>query len=214
MMKKKGFTLVEMLVVIAVVAVVGVIITTIFIRSLRGSNKAQIISSIKQNGQLVLENIDKTIRNADNLVCISSNADNTVYTMIVEKNGLYTRYRIAPPPNNTVPDICLVNGCIAYDNPTKETVEQTGKQETSPEFVDRVCVVTANMKQATVLTDTNAQSGVQIKSGSFTEPDKDKKAGFKRAVKINLVLVPGVQAPSAVVGQIDPVTFETTIQLR
>lgn len=211
---KKGFTLAEILVVIAVVSVVGVIITTIFTRNLRGSNKARIISQIKQNGQAVLENIDKTVRNADNLVCISSSADNTVYTMIVEKKGLYIRYRIAPPQNSTVPDICLINGCIVQDNPTKETVKQTGKQETSPEFVDRVCVVTADMKQATVLTDTNTQTGVQVKSGSFTEADKEKKAGFKRAVKINLVLGPGVQAPQAVAGQIDPVTFETTIQLR
>mgnify|MGYP001565296663 CR=1 FL=1 len=209
---KKGFTLVEILVVIAVLSVVGVIITTIFIRNLRGSNKAQIISSIKQNGQIVLENMDKTVRNADNLVCISSNADNTVYTMIVEKSGLYIRYRIAPLQNSTMPDICLVNGCIAYDNPTKQTDPATVKEETGPVFIDRVCVVNALMKQATVLTDTNAQTGVQVKSGSFTEPDK--KAGFKRIVKINLVLGPGVQAPPAVAGQIDPVTFETTVQLR
>lgn len=212
MKKLKGFTLAEILVVIAVLSVVGVIITTIFTRSLRGSNKAQIISQIKQNGQAVLETIDKTVRNADNLVCISSNADNTVYTMIVEKSGLYTRYRIAPPKNSSVPDICLINGCIAYDNPTKDRIQ--GREETGSEFVDRVCVVTASMKEATTLTDTNAKTGVQVKSGSFTEPDKDKKAGFKRAVKINLVLGSGVQAPPAVAGQIDPVTFETTIQLR
>lgn len=205
---KRGFTLVEILVVIAVVSVVGVIITTIFIRSLRGSNKAQIISQIKQNGQIVLENMDKTIRNADNLVCASNNPDNT---LVIRKSGLYTRYRVALPQNNTVPVVCLANGCIAHDNPSKQIDQATGKEETDPLLIQRVCLPNDSMQQAAVLTDTNSQTGVKIVSGSFTP---NKLPGFKNAVKISFVLGPGSEAPEAVAGQIDPVTFETTVQLR
>lgn len=209
---KKGFTLVEMLVVIAVLSIVGVMITTIFVRNLRGSNKSQIISSIKQNGQAVLETMDKTIKNADNLVCIISNTDNTVYTMVVEKGGLYTRYRLTPPQDQTVPAACLTNGCIAQDNPTRQTIE--GREETDPEFIMRVCIPNDSMQSANILTDTNTQTGIKVLRGAFSEADKEQSAGFKKAVKIFFVLGAGAGAAPAVAGQIDPVTFETTMQLR
>lgn len=214
---KRGFTLAEMLVVISVLSVVGVIITTIFIRNLRGSNKSQIISQIKQNGQTVLETMDKTIKNADNLVCIipnTDNTDNTVYTMVVEKGGLYTRYRLTPPQDQTVPPACLTNGCIAQDNPTKEPNQATGKEETDPEFIMRVCIPNDSMQSANILTDTNTQTGVKVLRGVFSEADKEQSAGFKKAVKIFFVLGAGAGAAPAVTGQIDPVTFETTVQLR
>ena len=84
-MIKKGFTLVEILVVIAILSVLGVLILTIFTRTLRGSNKSQIIGKIKQNGQSVLEQMDKTVRNSDKVVCVISS------NLVVVKNGIYTR---------------------------------------------------------------------------------------------------------------------------
>lgn len=194
---KKGFTLVEILVVIAVVSVVGVIITTIFTRSLRGSNKAQIISQIKQNSQIVLENMDKTIRNADNLVCASNNPDNT---LVVEKKGLYTRFRMVIDTQGTT------NGSIQQDHPIPTD------QESDPKlFIDRVCNPQDPMASAVSLTNTSLQSGVKVITGSFT---RNKQAGFKDAVRITFIFSPGVGAPKVVAGQIDPVTFETTVQLR
>lgn len=85
----KGFTLVEILVAIAIVAMVGMILALIFINTLRGSNKSQILSVIKQNGQAAMDTLDKTIRNADNVACISASGD----TLAVVKNGIYTRFR-------------------------------------------------------------------------------------------------------------------------
>ena len=187
--------MVEILVVIAVVSIVGVIITTIFIRSLRGSNKAQIISQIKQNGQIVLENMDETIRNADHLVCVSNNPDNT---LVVEKAGLYTRFRIDPQGTT--------NGSIQQDNPIPTAVESDPKL-----FIDRVCNPQDPMPPEGSLTDTGLQSGIKVMSGSFT---RNRQAGFKDAVRINFIFGPGVGAPKAVAGQINPVTFETTVQLR
>ena len=46
----KGFTLIEMIVVVAVLIIMGAILSQIFSNTLRGSNKAQVLSSIKQNG--------------------------------------------------------------------------------------------------------------------------------------------------------------------
>lgn len=204
----RGFTLAEMLVVIAIVAIVGTILVTIFNNTLLGSNKSQILSAIKQNGQSVLENMDKTIRNADNLVCVSESPNNTI---VVVQKGVYTRYRIVLPAGTTgtAPPSCIggeKNGCIVWDNPIPQVTETTPLP-----FINRVCNPTDPMLLAQILTDTNPQSGVLLESGSFT---LSKLAGFKDAVTIEFRLKPAARAPYAIAGQIDPVEFKTTIGLR
>lgn len=199
----KGFTLVEILVVISVLSVVGVIILTIFTRTLKGNNKAQILSAIKQNGQAVLENMDKTIRSSGNLLCPTIDPSNT---LVVEKDGLYTRYRVA-------------QNMIVSDNPAKQIDPDTNKDETDTAFKNRVCGSADTMTSADILTDTNSQSGVLvdcIESDCNTNPifQPNKLAGFKDAVTIKFQLSHALNAPPAVAGQIDPVTFQTTIQLR
>lgn len=189
-MMKKGFTLLEIVVVIGVLSIVGVIILTIFTRTLKGNNKAQILVAIKQNGQSVLENMSQTIRNADILACMVNSTNSS--TIAVVKNGIYTRYRISFPSDSA----CRPNGCILSDNP----------------FVSpTLCEAADPMTSAQILTDTNPQTGVSVKNGSFTT---NKSAGFKDSVMINFVLGPGIQAPKAISGQIDDVSFETTVQLR
>jgi len=205
-MKRNGFTLVEVLVAIALLSIFGVLIVTIFTRTLRGGNKTQIITAIKQNGQSVLEIMDKTIRNADNVVCLSNDSK----TLVVVKDGLYTRYRFTDPRPSSNP---TVNGFIEQDNPVKGTDPSTGREYADPAFVNKVCFANDPMDQSTLtlLTNTQAQSGVSVENGSFT---KDPSAGYKDQVTIKFDLKPGVQAPQAVAGQIDSVHFQTTIQLR
>ncbi len=204
---KKGFTLLEILVVIGVLSVIGVIILTIFTRTLRGNNKAQIIGVIKQNGQSVLENMDKTIRGADNVVCVTS--DN----LVVVKNGIYTRYRFIPPTTTN-------NGLIQQDSPVKQFVSEI--EETDSQFVDRICGAAAQVYVSpVVLTDTNTQTGVSINCFATNNlPDctnnpvfkRDKSPGFKDQVTVKFSIKS--EASAALVGQIDPVNFQTTIQLR
>ena len=199
-MIKKGFTLVEILVVIAILSVLGVLILTIFTRTLRGSNKSQIIGKIKQNGQSVLEQMDKTVRNSDKVVCVISS------NLVVVKNGIYTRYRFIPPTSSA-------NGLIQQDNPAKQNVQDSNppSEETDSEFKNRVCTIDDSMSEALIITDTNLQTGVSVENGLFT---RDSPAGFLDQVTISFVLKPAVNASQAVAGQIDPVSFQTTIQLR
>jgi len=61
---KKGFTLIELLAAIAVMAVVGSVVAGIITSSLRASNKANTIETIRQNGNYTLSQISKNIEYA------------------------------------------------------------------------------------------------------------------------------------------------------
>lgn len=202
---KKGFTLVEMLVVISILSIFGILILTIFTRTLKGGNKAQIIGVIKQNGQSVLEQMDKTVRNADNVVCISNDIPST--TLIVVQKGIYTRYRFYNFISSSA-----ANGSIRQDNPVKQIDPATQIEETDGVLINRVCPVANPMlPQAVILTDSNLQTGVSVENGLFV---RDKPVGFRDQVTIKFDLRPGVGAPQAIRGQIDAISFQTTVQLR
>ncbi|MBI2017858.1 prepilin-type N-terminal cleavage/methylation domain-containing protein [Candidatus Daviesbacteria bacterium] len=204
-MSKNAFTLVEVLVVLGVLSILGLIVLTIFTRSLRGTNKTQIILSIKENGQSVLENIDKNIRNADNLVCVSSN------TVVLFKEGTYTRYRISEPQDSSTSPTCSENGCIAFDSPQPLPEEITPEEFINRLGQNRICSSTDPLLSPTILTDTDEEKGVLVSNGLF---ELDRKEGFKDSLNVKFTLEAPPGAPEALRGQIDPVIFETTIQLR
>lgn len=71
-MKKKyslqsGFTLLELLVSIAVVAVIGSTLSIILVNSLRGANKANVVTSVRQNGNNAVLQLAKNIREASDV---------------------------------------------------------------------------------------------------------------------------------------------------
>lgn len=212
-----GFTLIEILVVIAIVAIAGTILVAIFTNTLRGSNKSQILSAIKQNGQAALDTISIAIRSSDTIICpplpapsppASPTTSVTSQNLVVAKEGSYTRFRFVEPSPSPA---ATVNGYIEKDTPKKEIVQATGLLETDAAFVNRVCNINDPMSSytnAVVLTDTNTQSGVSVSSGVFT---RSKPSGFKDNVAISFIIGAGVAALDS---QIDSITFQTTIDLR
>ena len=209
----KGFTLIELLIVIVVLSTAGLLVLTIFTNSLRGSNKAQISSSIQKNGRNVLDTMDKTIRNSDNLVCISTPNHST---LVVVKDGIYTRYKFIPPAPVVNPTI---NGKIVIDNPVKDKNiigldPSTNDEYTDPAFKNKICAE-SDPDPSVALTDTDPETGVSITApagGIFSNPNPS--AGFKNQVKIEFFVSQGVLASPLLTGQIDPVNFVTTVNLR
>ena len=59
-----GFTLVETMVVVALLSVVGVMAVEIFFTSLRGGTKAETLKEVKQNGDYAISVMERMIRNA------------------------------------------------------------------------------------------------------------------------------------------------------
>lgn len=215
---KKGFTLIEILVVMAVLSIFGTLVVSIFSRTLTGSNKSQMIGVIKQNGQAVLDKMDKTTRNAD-YICVSADYK----TLVAVKDGINTRYRFIPPAPASNP---TSSGLIQQDNPTKQINPATGQEETDPDFTGRVCGIAGNgdpMNNPVILTDTNPQTGVSVNcvavngvSDCDTYPifQRESLEGFMDQVTIKFDLRPGISISKNVSDQVGSITFQTTIQLR
>src|SRR3989304_4430925 len=69
--KIKGFTLIELLVVLGILAA-AVGATLIFLTSvLKGTNQANVTAEVKQNGQVVLDSLEKQVRGATAAVFIA-----------------------------------------------------------------------------------------------------------------------------------------------
>ncbi len=194
--RNNGFTLVETLVAIGVIAILGIILSQVFYTSLRGGNKAQLIALIKQNGGSALSSMDFTIRNSDQVVSTCA-----LGTMVVT-GGVYTRYRICPEGSINCP---TGNGKILVDHPTL-TPQDTSTQTQLTYLCD-----TGIQTSPSSLTDDNINSGVSVQSGSF---QRSQLPGYKDSVVISFVIKPGVSAPASIAAQVSPVTFTTTVNLR
>ena len=190
-MKKNGFTLIEILVVIAIMAITGIILTEVFIRSLRGGNKAEVLSLLKQNGQSVLERMDKDIRNSDSVVCV----DSTKTMIVIQKNGVYTRFRLK--------DKRMLEDRFSLP---EDAVQAT--------FLTAICA-NDNFEDfaPTILTDSEKVEVVEPENLKvFTS---DTLSGYKAVVTVSFLLQPSIPGiPKNVADQIDPVSFVTTIQVR
>lgn len=79
---KKGFTLIEFLVVLGLLSLtVGS--TLLFLTSvLKGSNQANVVSETKQNGQFVLDSLERQIRNATGAANVGTNNKHLVLTRL------------------------------------------------------------------------------------------------------------------------------------
>lgn len=77
-----GFTLVEMLTVVAIFVVIGSIIMSILITSFRTSQKTEIITAIQHSGNYAILQMTKTIRDARGLItpfpCVPSVSSSTL----------------------------------------------------------------------------------------------------------------------------------------
>lgn len=198
---KKGFTLAEVLVVMAIVSIMGVLLTEIFFRSLRGGNKANLISSLKQNGQSVLESMDKSIRNSDLIVCPQiSGGQASADTLVILDDGIYTRYKF-------IKETLQQNGKIERDNP------KLLEGEPLKDFLNIICSPSDLLENPVTLTDTNPETGISINydKSKFV---REKKSGFKDIVTVEFEIQAGVKVPKAISQSVDPLLFKTTIELR
>jgi len=202
-MKRNGFTLVEIIVVLAITAILGLVLTQIFYSTLRGGSKAQVLSVVKQNGQAAVEAIDKTIRSADKVVnlcpspfgihasAVQTGLDCTTNCsgIVITKNKVYTRFLYIPADFSDTN-----NGYIAMDNLTSPSE----------------CLSSTFGTNLSVLTDKDSKTGVSIESGIFS---LSRLAGTEDVVTISFSVKPGSSIQSAY-PDISGTPFKTTVKLR
>jgi prepilin-type N-terminal cleavage/methylation domain-containing protein len=95
----KGYTLVELLTVIVVMVVVGLIISTILVSSLRGGNKTSAINEIRDNGNTAMTKISRYIEFAKNFDGVSETGDaGSYFTDCLSSTVLIPTPEVTPVP--------------------------------------------------------------------------------------------------------------------
>ena len=199
-LNSNGFTLIEALISISILGIVGLIAMNILSRTFQGSSKSSLIGDVKQNGEIALNILDKTIRTSDAMICSVSNSTESILA-IYTKDGQYLRFKIVNQPVDK-----SYNGYIQEDMP----------QVTNPALANSsLCDFGAYPEnQKYFLTDNNTQTGVSVISGNFTV---NKNAGFKDLVNISFDLGPPIGTGFSfdqVLGGGNVVSFKTTVELR
>lgn len=73
MKKNNGFSLIELLVVVALIGMIGAITTQVFILALQTQGKSEIIKEVKQNGDYAMSVMESMIRNSSDILSVSCN---------------------------------------------------------------------------------------------------------------------------------------------
>lgn len=167
--KDKGFTLIEMLAVLAVFGVIGIISTSILITALRTTNKTNILSSVKQNGDFVLTQLSQSLRDARLI--------KTPFPCVV----------VSPTPpliSSSISFVAADGGTITYtcENPTDNppsTIASNGASilDNSVKLVNNSCFFTCSQDNLNDYPLININfSLTQNNNGSFTENSASKSA--------------------------------------
>jgi len=98
-----GFTLIEIVVVAGVMSLFSITLIGVFLATLRGETKSQVTQLVHQEGDLVIKQMSRTIREAETVVCNGSQATvtmpagNTIRYSLVNDDGVV---RVASDSSN------------------------------------------------------------------------------------------------------------------
>jgi prepilin-type N-terminal cleavage/methylation domain-containing protein len=81
-MKKSGFTLIEIMVVVGILGIIAVLGSGAFFSILRGSTKTKTLQMVKQNGDYAISVMERMIRNAR--VLINPTTNSTVSSITIK----------------------------------------------------------------------------------------------------------------------------------
>lgn len=180
---RQGFTLIELLVVITVVSGLGLLLSDFLIQTLRNENKVRVVGEVKQNGEVVLNQLVSRIRQAEKVVCESTTIYNTI---VLFTEDTYTRIRYFAPEEGSTPK----NGYIAVD-------EWVGLAKVGDEFTEDYslsCEEAQLESDKIYLTNRDSLNGISIipidgRSKIFY---RSQKAGYPDTVEVKFKVAPGV----------------------
>lgn len=191
---QKGFSLLEAIVAISVIGVMGFVVAAVITRSFKASDKTQLLGLVKQNGQNALNILESSIRNSQEVACISTSND--VIT-VLKKEG---------KKDNILLRFSLANDAIRQDEPdiTEITIPDFKKE-------DLCNLAHLPLKNDVYLTDNNASTGVKVENLKFTTDS----SGNNKSITIYFTIKPQVSGAdySRQLGQ-GSESFQTTVYVR
>lgn len=111
---RKGFTLVEILVVTLILGTIAVIGSNMFFTILRGSSKTSILAEVNQNGSYALNVMERMIRNAKSL---ESHSGSSITILNPDENTttfLCSNQKIASNGASLISDKVAVDNCVIF----------------------------------------------------------------------------------------------------
>lgn len=196
MNRYKGFSLVEVMVAITIIAVIGTITSTILTRSYKAGTDTTKISKLKQNGDLAVNQITDVIRTAEAVICYGGTATRKNSMVVRTMQGKYVKFKFVDSPTPTGGKTTS-NGYIA-------------KQENlSPSNQAIFCTDSLLTPTAVPITNQNPTSGVNISEGEFI---KLTNTVSKDTVTIKFNVNDNLTAGAT--GSADLVPVQTTVQIR
>ncbi len=98
----RGFTLLELIVSVAAIALMSTVLSQIFFTTLKTNKRTELLKEVKQNGDFAQESLTRLIQNAQSLKTICDTAG-------VESNSI----EIVNPDGNNTTLTCVDDGAVA-----------------------------------------------------------------------------------------------------
>ncbi len=195
-MRKKGFSLLEVIVAVTVIGVIGIFVSTILSRSYNAGNQSVVLGNLKQNGQTAISIMAETIRNSEGVICYGGSSQRKNEIVIRNLQGKYIKYRFVDPviSNSTI----TANGYI------------TKQEDLDPNSYSSFCTSNLSSPQPVAITNNNSTSGVSISEGEFEK--LTPATASKDAVMISFYVSSPLTATSS--AQSETAFMQTTVQVR
>lgn len=97
----RGFSLIEIIVSVGVLAVVGTVLSQVFFTTTRTATKTGRVNNIKDNGEFALEIMSRLIRNAKNIVPSSCTGSATSSLSLIHPENTQTDLNCLTDSGNT-----------------------------------------------------------------------------------------------------------------
>lgn len=179
MKKQKGFTLLEILVVIGVIGIMGTLITQVFITTTRTNTKAELLKDVKQNGDLAMEIMERMIRNSFGVVSVCSDTGTKLSTLEIKNpDGQDTQFgciynssvtRIASTSAATGTSVYLTGlnvttGGVTCDQSSGQSATSLSFTCTSHPDAPPTVIVSFTLDQSTVSPDSFGNATIQFQN--------------------------------------------------
>jgi prepilin-type N-terminal cleavage/methylation domain-containing protein len=83
----KGFTLMEILISVGILATVGTLITQVLFTTMHANTKSTLLTDVKQNGEFAMESMNRMVRAADSIESTCAQGDATSTTAVIRDIG-------------------------------------------------------------------------------------------------------------------------------